>query len=399
MMMNRNFRKLCCCVLSSLLLTGCDGSDGAVTGTGQDSDRRVSITATTSSSVSNGDEVMTDGTFKVLAWQRDSVETATGSGVFTYTDELWVGLRTSSGEYIPETVWFKDDGGSQKPWATLSDYYWPRSFVACDFYAVWPVTAPDIGVEPRAGSVRPVRYLDYVNTTGRSDLLLAATTSNSARAAADAAAAGATDGMAKLLFHHALSRVTLKAGCDASTPGQQLSVTVRSVELCNVLQAGTFRFQDLPNSPGDAPVLGVWSLRGTCQNVMLYSDDTGTVLSDAAVALTDAATSALLIPQSLPAWDIANTIAGNNLLATPGAYLKIGCSIAVSGYEGDFTDDGYVYVPFTADWEMNNNYEYTLHFGGGYDRGGHLILQPVTITGTVTPWSAVASQTIDPAWL
>ena len=70
---------------------GCDNG-GTASGDGQNSDRRVTISATTLRSVQDGDQVMTSGVFKVLAWQRDSVETATGSGVFNYTDKLWVGL-------------------------------------------------------------------------------------------------------------------------------------------------------------------------------------------------------------------------------------------------------------------------------------------------------------------
>lgn len=398
-MINKKIRKLFCYALSSLLLVGCDDGGTAADGT-QETDRRVNISATTMrSGTHDGDEVMASGVFKVLAWKRDSVEVSTG--VFTYSDELWVGLQASTGEYIPEMVWFPGEDTSLKPWAPLNTYYWPHSYVACDFYAVYPTSAPDLQVKERDGSKRPVRYIDFNNGTGKMDLLLAATTSNKAQAVADATAAGGTDGLAKLLFHHVLSRVTLKAQRDTQTPGPQLNVTVKSVELCNVLQSGTFRFQDLPNTPGTAPELGVWSLSGLPHNITLYSDATGVTLTDAGTAytLTDASTSALLIPQSLTAWDHAtNTIAANNGLAIPGTYLKIGVQLTIDDYNGNFADDGYVYVPFSAAWTMNNHYEYTLHFGGGYDREGHLILQPVTVTGTVKPWET-DTQTIDPAWI
>ncbi|MBR1389411.1 MAG: fimbrillin family protein [Prevotella sp.] len=412
-MINKKIRKLFCYALSSLLLVGCDDGGTAADGT-QEIDRRVNISAATlRSGTHDGDEVMTNGIFKVLAWKRDSVGVPTPEmdedgnitgtvNIMSYTDELWVGLQASSGEYIPEMVWFPGEDTSLKPWTTLNTYYWPDKYIACDFYAVYPSTASDIEVLPRDGSKRPVRYIDFNNSTGKMDLLLAATTSNKAQAVADAIAASGTDGLVKLLFHHALSRVTLKAQRDTQTPGPQLNVTVKSVELCNVLQSGTFRFQDLPNTPGTAPTLGIWELRGQPYNITLYSDATGIALTDADTpyALTDASTSLQFIPQCLMAWDYTTkTIADNNLLPTPGTYLKIGCSITIDGYEGDFADDGYVYVPFSAVWTMDNHYEYTLHFGGGYDHEGHLILQPVTVTSTVTPWETGNTQAIDPAWI
>ena len=255
MKMVKTFRMTLSCVLLSLPFAGCDNGSTTVDSS-HDSNRQVSLSATTMrSSIVDGDEVLSEGAFKVLAWQRDSTEVS--SGVFTYTDNLWVGTQTDGGDYLPETVWFQGASGGQKPWATLPTYYWPDTFVACDFYAIYPTTAPNIEELPREGSARPVRYIDYDNNDRQTDLLLAATTTNSAQAAADALAAGGTDGMAKLLFHHVLTRVSFKAQRDTQTPGPQLNVTVKSVQLCNVLQTGTFRFQDLPNNPGDAPLLSI----------------------------------------------------------------------------------------------------------------------------------------------
>lgn len=398
-MIEKNFRNLLYCALSSLLLVGCD--DGStVVSAGHDVDRQLGIFATTMrSGDAVGTEVLTSGFFKVLAWKRDSTETALNSGVFTYVDELWVGLQATTGEYIPESIWFGGDGDGTKPWLTHNTYYWPDHYIACDFYAVYPTSGPDIEVEPRVGAKRPVRYLDYNNGNGKTDLLLAATTSNKTQAVADALAAGGTDGLAKLLFHHSLSRVTLKAKLKADQV-PQLSVTVNSVELCNVLQMGTFRFQDLPNNPGDAPLIGVWTAWGVPQSMILYNDATGVTLTDAAQTLTDAANAIMFIPQRLTAWEnTANTIAANNSLASPGSYLKIGCTIHIPEYAGSFTDHGYVYVPFTDDWALSKNYEYTLQFGGGYDADGNIILQPVTITSTVTPWESANTTDPNESWI
>ena len=205
MKMVKTFRMTLSCVLLSLPFAGCDNGSTTVDSS-HDSNRQVSLSATTMrSSIVDGDEVLSEGAFKVLAWQRDSTEVS--SGVFTYTDNLWVGTQTDGGDYLPETVWFQGASGGQKPWATLPTYYWPDTFVACDFYAIYPTTAPNIEELPREGSARPVRYIDYDNNDRQTDLLLAATTTNSAQAAADAWAAGGTDGMAKLLFHHVLTRV------------------------------------------------------------------------------------------------------------------------------------------------------------------------------------------------
>lgn len=401
-MITKNFRYFLYCALSSLLLVGCDGSNTVANSPTQEPARKLNLTAITSRAAGDavGDEVLTSGFFKVLAWKRDSTLLSESPAVVdSYIDELWVGLQESSGEYIPESVWFGGDEGGLKPWWTHTEYYWPPHYVACDFYAVYPTSAPNIQVEPRVGSKRPVRYIDYNNGDGRTDLLLAATTSNKTQAAADALAAGGTEGLVTLTFNHALSRVTLKAKLKADqTP--QLSVTVNSVELCNVMQAGTFRFQDLPNTPGEAPLLGVWSVMGIPQSIELYNNATGVTLTETAQALTDATTATMFIPQRLTAWEnTANTIANNNLLASPGTYLKIGCTIHIPEYAGSFTDNGYVYVPFTDNWAFSKNYEYTLQFGGGYDADGNIILQPVTITSTVTPWVNATTTDPDEGWI
>ena len=102
----------------------------------------------------------------------------------------------------------------------------------------------------------------------------------------------------------------------------------------------------------------------------------------------------MLIPQTLTPWDRATAVG-----STTGNYLKIGCRITVEGYDGNFADEGYIYVPLNGTWEMGKDYTYTLNFGTGYDREGKPILQPITITGTVTPWADGTTQTVDTGWI
>ena len=121
------------------------------------------------------------------------------------------------------------------------------------------------------------------------------------------------------------------------------------------------------------------SYRITLPQAITLTATTATVVDDE--------TALLLIPQQRDAWDrnTARSITENNALTTPGCYLRIGCSITVGNME--YSDGGYVYAPFAPNWEADSNYTYTLTFGGGYAADGRVILAPLTVTATITPWN------------
>lgn len=387
----------CLSLALPLVFTACsaDSADVANPANGGDgSAQRLHCSATMRGASVSGETVLTDQAFKLLAWQRDS--TRLDASTVVYFDSLWVGSKGDEGFYAADMVYYQGD--ALKSWTTKTEYYWPKDYVACDFYAVYPASAADISVTEREGSKRPVRYINYDNSTAsQADLILAAMMCDKSTAAANALAAGGKGGMVPLQFHHALCRVGFQAKRTAATaPDPDFHVTVTSVTLCNVRQQGTFKFQDLPNTAGEAPVLGYWAASGTPTDITLYESTTGVSLATAGTVydLTDSRNPHLLIPQTLTEWDLSTITP-----STTGTYLKIGCQITIDGYNGNFADDGYVYVPFDAAWTPGNDYIYTLNFGTGYDHEGHLILQPVYITNTVTPWTAGESKTVDPAWL
>lgn len=93
-----------------------------------------------------------------------------------------------------------------------------------------------------------------------------------------------------------------------------------------------------------------------------------------------------LIPQGLKQWDITHNIETAN--AEKESYLLIECKISIGDvyYSGSKSGYGTVYVPFQADWQPGMRYIYTLKFGGGYNKDGKAILQPINFDASVEEW-------------
>ena len=173
----------CLSLALPLVLTACsaDSADVANPADGGDGNgQRLRYTASVS-----GETVLTDHAFQLLAWQRDS--TRLDAATVVYFDSLWVGSKSSDGSYAGDMVYYQGD--ALKSWTTTTDYYWPKAYVACDFYAVYPASAAGISVTERDGGKRPVRYINYDNSTAnQTDLLLAAMMCDKQTAAANALA-------------------------------------------------------------------------------------------------------------------------------------------------------------------------------------------------------------------
>ena len=358
--------------------------------------QQVRFSATRSET--SGEQVLAEGAFGVMAWIRDSVETAEGSGLYDYTDRPWVGSEYPDGTCLAEVVYYR--GGDLKMWTTAKDYYWPARYYACDFFAFYPASAAAVTAGQRNGTERPARYISYTAAAdNQTDLMVAAGMSKKGYAAYDATQAGGSGGLMRLTFHHALSRVAFAARRTAATaPDPDFSVTVTSVAVGNASRQATFHYHELPNTPGTAATVGWWSDRTAPAETIVYSSTTGVTLTDAGTVypLNDDGDNppSMLIPQTLIAWDRTTAVG-----STTGNYLKIGCRITVEGYDGNFADEGYIYVPLNGTWEMGNDYTYTLNFGTAFDSQGRPTLQPITVTATVTPWATAVSQAIDPGWI
>ncbi len=206
-----------------------------------------------------------------------------------------------------------------------------------------------------------------------------------------------TDGSGEvgLHFKHALTQVGFTA-----TKDDDITVTVKSVKICNVVNKGTFEATANTNDGGDittdqvsddvvATTNDAWDLadKATTTNLSHYAANIATAgvevvaAKDAAnpTPLSDDEDVLMLLPQELEAWSTTGDDTKEGKLTSTDSYLAIKCTIANSTAAGGkpILTDGIIYVPFDTDqidyngtpgdgWKAGYKITYNLHFGGGY---------------------------------
>lgn len=188
----------------------------------------------------------------------------------------------------------------------------------------------------------------------------------------------ANGGKVQFQFKHILSQVAFQA----KTQYANMEVEIKEITIHNFRTGGTFTISS------DTPAQSDW----TRNNINQKSGFTVVKDKSIKVTKTDVAedistkTPMLFVPQTLTKWDLTgDTDAANN---AEQSYLKITCKIKQSGAYlfGSDTAFGELYVPFGATWEPGKRYIYTLIFGGGYDKDGKQILQPINFEADVDKW-------------
>lgn len=195
------------------------------------------------------------------------------------------------------------------------------------------------------------------------------------------------DGFVKFNFKHILSQVVFQA----KTQYANMEVEIKALSIHNFYWGGTFTIPEGEPSQTD------WA-----PTTISYHSTGFTAVMDKSikVAKTDEVTNIstegpmLFIPQKLTEWDLKGSIDATT--TAKQSYLKITCKIKQSGAYLFGGDSEYkdLYVPFGADWQPGKRYIYTLIFGGGYDKDGHSILQPINFEANVDTWKN-ADETID----
>ena len=181
------------------------------------------------------------------------------------------------------------------------------------------------------------------------------------------------NGKVNLTFKHILSQVLFKA----KTNDDKLEVEINGINFHNAQLAGSFTI------PAGEPKRTDWTQFPTASTLTVGMDGQVTVKSTG----TDVFTKPMLfVPQVLSPWvpSDKNIDAANNDKLT---YLEISCRIKQNNTYL-FGKNGFetLYVPFSATWEPGKRYVYTLIFGGGYDRDGKAILQPINFEPSVETW-------------
>lgn len=252
--------------------------------------------------------------------------------------------------------------------------YWPGTVKPLDFYAVNPATFDMENMMTHYGwnfnkDSQQITYTcidEFGQNKGISNLdVMYATAKNQTK--------DNNAGKVGLVFKHILCQVAFKA----KTQDANMQVEIESINIHNVNTGGIFTI------PTGTPANKDWQLIGISRTFSMGMNGTTSVNNTS----TDVFTKPMLfVPQVLSPWvpSDKNIDAANNDKLT---YLEISCRIKQNNTYL-FGKNGFetLYVPFSATWEPGKRYVYTLIFGGGYDRDGKAILQPINFEPSVETW-------------
>ena len=310
---------------------------------------------------------LTDYSFNVYAFTRK--DDGTDDAVFMGTNDEELG-------YSGVNISYQDGKWNYTNQADLK--YWPTG--SLNFYAVSPASDPIFyswQISQTTKEIHYASYDEYANETNPSytDVMYAIATD---KRKAD------NGGIVKLQFKHITSQIAFMAKKTSN-----LNVEIKSIKLHNFETSGVFTIP----TDGTDPQQKSWGYKPIPNN------DGFTVIKDATISVgteaTDISTKTpmFLIPQTLTKWDTSHNIETAN--AKKESYLSIECKISIGdSYKlGSKSGYGTLYVPFEADWKPGKRYVYTLIFGGGYDKDGNPILQPINFEPSVEDWGNVDDNT------
>lgn len=275
-------------------------------------------------------------------------------------------------------------------YADASDlHYWPKEG-SLNFYAVSPATIPEDltlyhwTIEKATKTITYSCFDEYNRTDGKEnpDVMYAIATNQTQSIQA---------GKVNLNFQHILSQVVFKA----KTVNSDMEVDIKEIKIKNFRVDGTFTIP----TDGSSPSQKSWSREEVYKlspfTVIKKSDADAIKIKGTEATDISSKTPMLFVPQPLTGWDVKHKLADAD---TNGeSYLIINCKIKQKNdyLHGTETDYENLYVPFGTSWEPGKCYIYTLIFGGGYDKDGHSILQPINFEATAEAWTNVAGSNIN----
>ena len=270
-------------------------------------------------------------------------------------------------------------------------HYWPKDG-SLNFYAVSPATITE-GVTTYSWDIqketKTIKYFcfdEYNRTDGKGnpDVMYAIKKDQTQSTQA---------GKVNLIFHHILSQVVFQA----KTVNSDMEVYIKEIKIKNFKLGGTFTIP----TDGSSPSQSSWSSMGEVFKFKPFTVIKKTDADPIKIKGTEATEISndkpmLFAPQSLTGWDVAQHKTTDDADTNGESYLIINCKIKqkndyLHGKETQYED---LFVPFGTSWEPGKRYIYTLIFGGGYDKDGHSILQPINFEANVDTWKN-ADETID----
>ena len=333
-----------------MLCCGCSADDYT---TSPDDSGQISFAVTTGDAATRG-SVIDDTTmpiteqFRVFAWQ-------TVSGTTT-------AMMTSGDGGDAESNVVSYTAGS---WSPKKRYRWPSEDDATvSFYAVYPKDYTVV----KDGSNYSLGFTIPQAVGSQHDLMVAKSQ--------DVSYASTTDGAASLAFNHLLSQVSFQAQLAQAFTGWQVSVT--GISICNVNSRGTYLYNDGSITPVSPAVVQNHPLVMAASPVVVNS-------TGSPVALTSTSDVALLMPQTLTAWDRVNETSGTTTPSTTGCYLAVDCTITNASSTQVFS--GTTYVPLAAVWLSGYRYNYLLQFGTGYTGAGDSHIADIMLSCSINNWN------------
>lgn len=268
-------------------------------------------------------------------------------------------------------------------------HYWPKDG-SLNFYAVSPatitegVTTYSWDIQKATKTITYICFDEYNRTDGKGnpDVMYAIKKDQTQSTQA---------GKVNLIFQHILSQVVFKA----KTVNSDMEVDIKEIKIKNFRVGGTFTIP----TDGSSPSQKSWSREEVYKlspfTVIKKSDADAIKIKGTEATDISSKTPMLFVPQPLTGWDVKHKLADAD---TNGeSYLIINCKIKQKNdyLHGTETDYENLYVPFGTSWEPGKCYIYTLIFGGGYDKDGHSILQPINFEATAEAWTNVAGSNIN----
>ena len=270
-------------------------------------------------------------------------------------------------------------------WTYANTQFWPESSV--DFYSVAPAgTAVNITAE----SQKIENFTVAEKVADQVDLLYAVNKGCTKEKNGESGVA--------VNFRHALSQIVFKA----KNTNANLKVTVKGVEVVNVVNGGTFTYPGNTTAPNvteesesiAAGTQGTWAPGTTKATYAAGITEATLSKSDNATDLTNTSGALLLMPQTITGWDVENDASNS----AGNSYFLVDCKIVNVAGEDEVTlwpaegESAKVAIPVSAiTWEQGKKYIYTFIFGegGGYvpptedDDEPEPVLVPISFTVTV----------------
>lgn len=308
----------------------------------------------------------------------------TDFNVFAYknnngTDgEIFMGDNTHDNGLNGVTIKYKNEMWDYDNPADL--HYWPKDG-SLNFYAVSPGSIPEgfthvyWDIKQETKTITYNCFDEYNQSNGKSNLDVMYAITKDQKQSTQA-------GKVNLNFQHILSQVVFKA----KTVNSDMQVDIKEIKIKNFRIGGTFT---IPND-GSSPSQSSWSrgevYKSSPFTVIKKSDADPIIIKGTEATDISSKTPMLFVPQQLTGWNVAHKI--DDAETNGESYLIINCKIKQKDdyLHGTATQYENLFVPFGTSWEPGKRYIYTLIFGGGYDKDGHSILQPINFKAEVGKW-------------